>query len=197
MTSTVNLDCVSPLNDLPELVAAASAGQPVAWSRLVERFNPLISAVTRRYRLTPSDASDVRQTVWLRLVEHIEDLREPLALPGWLATTTKNEAQRVLSARRRVYLVDPQTESTTLDRTGYLDLDENLLRQEKQAAVHAGLDELRPEHRDLLILLFADTEFSYQEISRKLGIPTGSIGPTRARSLRKMHATTAIRVLAS
>jgi DNA-directed RNA polymerase specialized sigma24 family protein len=103
----------------------------------------------------------------------------------------------VISARRRVYLVDPQTESTTLDRTGYLDLDENLLRQEKQAAVHAGLDELRPEHRDLLILLFADTEFSYQEISRKLGIPTGSIGPTRARSLRKMHATTAIRVLAS
>ena len=94
------------------------------------------------------------------------------------------------------YLVDPQTEST-LDRTGHLDLDENLLRQERQAAVHAGLDELRPEHRDLLILLFADPEFSYQEISRKLGIPTGSIGPTRARSLRKLHATTAIRALAS
>ena len=111
MTSTVDLDCVSPLIDLPELVAAASAGQPVAWSRLVERFTPLISAVTRRYRLAPSDASDVRQTVWLRLVEHIEDLREPRALPGWIATTTRNEAQRVISARRRVYLVDPQTES--------------------------------------------------------------------------------------
>ena len=164
---------------------------------LVERFNPLISAVTRRYRLAPSDASDVRQTVWLRLVEHIEDLREPRALPGWIATTTRNEAQRVLSARRRVHLVDPQVQSHRLDRPSHVDLDENLLRQETQAAVHAGLNELRPEHRDLLILLFADPELSYQEISRKLGIPTGSIGPTRARSLQKLHATTPIRLLAS
>jgi len=196
MTSTVDLDCASPFTGLPELVAAASAGQPAAWSRLVERFTPLISAVIRRYRLTPSDISDVRQTVWLRLVEHIEDLREPRALPGWIATTTKNEAQRVASACRRVHLVDPQVESR-LDRTGHVELDETLLRQERQAAVHAGLDELRPEHRDLLILLFADPGFSYQEISRQLGIPIGSIGPTRARSLRKLHATTAIRVLAS
>ncbi len=196
MTSTVDLDCASPLNGLRELVAAASAGRPAAWSRLVERFNPLISAVTRRYRLAPSDAGDVRQTVWLRLVEHIEDLREPRALPGWIATTTRNGAQRVASARRRVHLVDPQMESI-LDRTGHVDPDENLIRQERQAAVHAGLDELRPEHRDLLILLSADPEFSYQEISRHLGIPTGSIGPTRARSLRKLHATNAIRRLAS
>ena len=137
MTSTVDLDCASPLNGLPELLAAASAGRPDAWYRLVERFNPLISAVTRRYRLAPSDAGDVRQTVWLRLVEHIEDLREPRALPGWIATTTRNEARRVVSARRRVHLVDPQMEST-LDRTGHVDPDENLIRQERQAAVHAG-----------------------------------------------------------
>ncbi len=185
MTVAVASQGVSPPIDLPELVAAAAAGHQVAWAGLVERFGPLISSLIGRYRLAPSDASDVRQTVWLRLVEHIENLREPRALPGWITTTTRNEAQRVLTARRRVYLVDAQMEST-LDRTGYVDLDENLLRQERQAAVHAGLDELRPEHRDLLILLFADPEVSYQEISRKLGIPTGSIGPTRARSLRKL-----------
>jgi RNA polymerase sigma factor (sigma-70 family) len=195
MTSPVDLDCAPPLADLPELVTAASAGQPAAWRRVVERFNPLISAVTHRYRLAPSDVSDVRQTVWLKLVEHIEDLREPRALPGWIVATTRNEAQRVLSARRRVRLVDPQID-TTLDRTEHADLDENLLRQERQAAVHAGLDELRLEHRDLLILLFADPEFSYHEISLKLGIPTGSIGPTRARILRKLHATDAVRALA-
>ena len=196
MTDTADFDCVSPLIGLPELVAAASAGQPAAWNNLVERFTPLISAVTHRYRLAPSDASNVRQTVWLRLVEHISAIREPRALPGWIATTTRNEAQRVVSARHRVRLVDPQTEST-LDRTGHIDLDENLLRQERQAAVHAGLDELRPEHRGLLTLLFTDPEPSYQEISRQLGIPTGSIGPTRSRSLKKLHATTAIRALTS
>ncbi len=186
MTVAVASQGVSSPIDLPELVAAAAAGHQVAWAGLVERFGPLISSLIGRYRLAPSDASDVRQTVWLRLVKHIGNLREPRALRCWIITTTRNEAQRVLSARRRVYLVDPQMESTTLDRAGDVDLDEILLRQERRAAVHAGLDELRHKHRDLLILLFADPEVSYQEISRKLGIPTGSIGPTRARSLRKL-----------
>ena len=71
------------------------------------------------------------------------------------------------------------------------------LRFETQAAVRAGLNELRPEHRDLLMLLFADRELTYQQISRELGIPTGSIGPTRARILEKLHATEPIRILAS
>jgi RNA polymerase sigma factor (sigma-70 family) len=196
MTLPVDLDRVSPATVLPDLVAAAAAGNQAAWAGLVERFAPLISSVIRRYRLAPADAGDVRQTVWLRLVEHIGDLREPRALPGWIATTTRNEAQRVMAARRRVHPVDPQVQSR-LDRPSHVDLDENLLRLEAQAAVHAGLNELRPEHRDLLTLLFADPELSYQQISRELGIPTGSIGPTRARSLQKLHATTPIRLLAS
>jgi RNA polymerase sigma factor (sigma-70 family) len=197
MTIPVELERVSPSIGLPELVAAAVAGRQAAWAGLVERFAPLISSVIRRYRLAPSDAGDVRQTVWLRLVEHIEDLREPLALPGWIATTTRNEAQRVLSARQRIHLVDPQVQSRRLERPSHVDLDENLVRLETQAAVHAGLNELRPEHRDLLTLLFADPELSYQQISQQLGIPTGSIGPTRARGLQKLHATTPIRLLAS
>ena len=196
MNIPLDLDPDSSATDLPELVAAAAAGHQGAWAGLVERFAPLIASVTRRYRLPPSDAGDVQQTVWLRLVEHIGDLREPRALPGWIATTTRNEAQRVVSARRRVHLVDPQVQSR-LDRPSHVDLDGELLRRETQAAVHAGLNELRSDHRDLLTLLFADAELSYRQISRTLGIPTGSIGPTRARSLRKLHATTPIRLLAS
>ena len=111
MTIPVELERVSPSLASPNWWQQPSRGNQAAWAGLVERFAPLISSVIGRYRLAPSDAGDVRQTVWLRLVEHIEDLREPLALPGWIATTTRNEAQRVLSARRRIHLVDPQVQS--------------------------------------------------------------------------------------
>jgi len=181
---------------LPELVAAAVAGNRAAWDTLVARFAPLVTSVTRRFGLTPSDADDVRQTVWLRLVEHLADLREPRALPGWIATTARREALRILSGRRRVEVVDPQTD-TRLDTFTTDEPDENLLRAERRQAVHAGLAELHAPQRDLLQLTVADTDNSYRQISRRLGIPIGGIGPTRARCLRKLRNTAPLQALAS
>ena len=74
---------------------------------------------------------------------------------------------------------------------------EDLLRQERRRAVRDGLAELKPEQRELLLLLHAEPPVSYQEISRRLGIPTGSIGPTRARCLEKLRRTSALRLLAA
>jgi RNA polymerase sigma factor (sigma-70 family) len=182
-------------SDLPELVAAAVSGNRAAWNSLVERFAPLITSVIRRFRLTESDADDVRQNTWLRLVEHLEGIREPRALPGWIVTTTRNEALRVLSARRRVEPADPQIDDR-LDTINNEDLATNLLLAERRQAVRAGLAELRSEHRELLLLV-SDPEISYRQISRRLGIPTGSIGPTRARCLQKLRDTTTLRALAS
>ena len=182
-------------SDLPELVAAAVSGNRAAWNRLVERFSPLVTSVIRRFRLTESDADDVRQNTWLRLVEHLEYIREPRALPGWIVTTTRNEALRVLSARRRVEPVDPQVDDR-LDPINDEDLATNLLLTERRQAVRAGLAELRSEHRELLLLV-SDPEISYRQISRRLGMPTGSIGPTRARCLQKLKDTTTMQALAS
>ena len=81
---------------LPELVALALQGNQRAWQDLVQRYSPLVSSVIRRYRMNDSDADDVRQNLWMRLVEHLKDIREPRALPGWVMTTTRNEAIRVL-----------------------------------------------------------------------------------------------------
>jgi RNA polymerase sigma factor (sigma-70 family) len=195
MEAVIDPTLVVPAASLPELVAAAVTGQVEAWTAIVERFAPLVYSVVRGYPLSPSDASDVQQTLWLRLVEHLKDIREPRALPGWIVITTRNEVRRVLAKRRGIEPVDPQLDPR-LDRPCPAELDENLLRWERRNALLAGLAELQPDDRELLTLLFAEPEIPYRQISARLGIPTGSIGPTRARCLRKLRATTPVRALA-
>ncbi|MBG0564654.1 RNA polymerase sigma factor [Actinoplanes aureus] len=168
------------------LVAAAGEGDAGAWKALVERYAPLVGSVIVRHRLYGADAEDVAQTVWLRLVEHLRDLREPRALPMWLITISRNECVRVLKAGRRLRPVDPTTENDM-----YLgevaEPDQALLDGERNQALLAAFAELSDRHRELLLLLTADPPFSYSEISRRLGVPVGSIGPTRARALRHLR----------
>ena len=196
MTAPASSRSSSTAAALPELVAAAVTGNRTAWDTLVQRFAPLITTVTRRFGMTPSDADDVRQNVWLHLVEHLTDIREPRALPGWIVTTTRREALRVLSARRRVEVVDPQTDPR-LDTATTSEPDANLLQAERREAVHAGLAELQAPQRNLLLLTFADSDNSYRQISRRLDIPIGSIGPTRARCLHKLRNIAPLQALAS
>ena len=88
------------------LVTRARNGERQAWDALVERYAPLIWSICRRYRLEAADAEDAAQNVWLKLVDHLDKLRDPAALPGWLATTTRRECGRIAahgpaSLRRR------------------------------------------------------------------------------------------------
>lgn len=83
------------------LVVRATAGDEGAWNEIVERYAPLVWSICGRYQLGREEIDDVGQTVWLLLVEKIGSLREPAALPGWLATTTQRECLRVLQAARR------------------------------------------------------------------------------------------------
>ena len=186
-----------PSSDLTELVVAAVDGSRSAWNVLVARFSPLVTALTRRFGLNHSDAEDVAQTVWLRLVEHLARLREPRALPGWIATTTRNESLRVLSAQNRVDLVDPQTDARLDTTTSDDDVAMNLLLAERRQAVNAGLEVLRAPQRELLLLTVADPQMSYRQISQRLSMPTGSIGPIRARCLKTLKNTPPLRALAS
>jgi len=182
---------------LADTVAAARGGDRGAWDSLVERYMPLVLGVAVRFRLSAEDVADVSQAVWLRLVEHLDDIREPRALPGWIVTTTKNEALRLLKARQRTVPVDPLTGTTLDDPSGGAELAEDLLRLERHQALRDGLRELRPGHRALLQLLLNDPPLSYDEISRRLSMPKGSIGPTRARCLEELRGTSALRALLS
>ncbi len=180
--------------ELGDLVARARAGDQAAWNTLVDRFLPLVNSVITRFRLSAADGDDVNQTVWLRLVEHLGDLREPRALPGWLVTTTRNEALRVIRLRGRATPVDPQ--GGAFERIGEQpDVDDALIRDERAEALRAALLELPAARRELIELLLTDPPVSYDEISAKLGIPKGSIGPTRARALEQLRNTRAMRAL--
>jgi RNA polymerase sigma factor (sigma-70 family) len=173
--------------DVADLVHAAHSGDQSAWEQLLRRFKPLICSVIRSYRLSASDAEDVSQLVWLRLVEHLGNIREPRALPGWIVTTTRRECLRLLSASRHTISFDGCT-----DQCGPLfaqepDFDEGLWRMQCHQALHQGLAGLSEHQRQLLLLLTADPAPSYDELSRRLGMPRGSIGPTRARALRRLR----------
>lgn len=180
---------------LPVLVAAAREGDHHAWDSIVGRFLPLVNAIIGLHRLAGADRDDVSQTVWLRLVEHLDQLREPAALPGWIRTTTRHECLRILAARGRTRPVDPQ-EGHGLDVVEPAVVDDGLLAAERRQALREALAELPAGRRELLLLLLTDPPLGYAEISARLGIPVGSIGPTRARALEQLRATQALRGLA-
>lgn len=179
-------------SEVSRLVRASASGSETAWNELVRRYSPLVMAVTRTYQLTADDAKDVSQTVWLRLVENLANLREPDALPGWLATTTQRECIRQLRQGRRVMPVDPHTDGA-LQLCETVDPDTDILRAELHQALRDGLADLPERDQALLKLRAADPPKSYEEISQILGMPIGSIGPTLRRSLDRLRETSAMR----
>jgi RNA polymerase sigma factor (sigma-70 family) len=175
------------------LVAAAQSGDSAAWSALVDRYAPLVWNVCWRYRLSQADAADVSQTVWLRLVERLDAVRDPEALAGWLVTTTRREALRVLAQARRQAPGGIAADLDIADDTEATEPARGLLTMERQEAVLAALAELSDPIRRLLLMLAADPPKPYSEISATLGIPIGSIGPTRMRGLERLRRSLAAR----
>lgn len=171
------------------LVTRAAGSDEGAWHEIVDRYAPLVWSVCARYQLTGTDIEDVGQTVWLGLVEQLTSasLREPAALPGWLATTTARECLRVLRVRGRyeVFGSDPDDGGVPVEPDAAV-IEEEILLAERNALLRAALAELPDSERRLFDLLLRDPPLSYAEIARTLGIRQGSIGPTRQRSLRRL-----------
>jgi RNA polymerase sigma factor (sigma-70 family) len=175
------------------LVTRAADDDQQAWDELIERYAPLVWAICTRYRLSNHDIEDVGQSVWLLLVEQLGRLREPAALPGWLATTTKRECLRIVAATRKSqYLGSAVDDSAFADERA---IDEEILIAERNAALRAGFAELPLHGQHLLAMLFRDPPCSYSEISATLGIPIGSIGPQRARCLARLRQSSALTAL--
>lgn len=172
--------------DVARLVRRAAEGDRRAWERLVDQFARLIWSITREFRLTESDAADVAQTTWLRLLEHIDRIEYPDRVGSWLAATARNECLRSLAMHKRVVVGH---DSADLDNAAALepDVDARLIADERAQVVHDAMSSLPRRWQRLLELLMADPPVSYAEISDQLGLPIGSIGPTRGRCLARLR----------
>lgn len=167
-------------------VREAIAGSQDAWDALVERFSGLVWSIARAQLPDASDASDVSQTVWLRLAEHIGELRDPEKIGAWLAATTRNEAMRV--QKRRQYQV-PVSHQRLLrvPEVNPRQPDAAVVAAEESAALWKAFSSLGEACQTLLRMLISDPAPSYAVVSEALGLPIGSIGPTRSRCLSHLR----------
>jgi len=183
-----SLDIAAPADDddITAVVRRAGGGDMHAWNLLVDQYGRLIWSITARFKLIESDAADVVQTTWMRLIEHIDRIEQPDRIGSWLASTARNECLRHVAARKRLVLVHEDAEFDGVDYHGP-DVDEALLAAESAQVVRDAMAHLPAQWQQLLELLMADPPISYAEISDQLGLPVGSIGPTRGRCLAKLR----------
>lgn len=167
-------------------VRRAATGDLQAWSRLVDQYSRLIWSITASFKLAESDAADVVQTTWMRLIEHIDRIEQPARIASWLASTARNECLRHVAARKRIVLVDEDVEFDGASHHGP-EIDEGLLARERARDVREAMSHLPAQWQRLMELLMSDPPVSYAEISDQLGLPIGSIGPTRGRCLAKLR----------
>ena len=179
-----------------DLVMRARDGDQQAWDAIVERYSSLVWGICRRYRLARSDAEDAGQAVWLQLMDHIGQIRDPAALPGWLATTTGRECGQLVRAARRTSPPGRVPDAEDIPDEQAAKADDELLAAERHAALREALADLPPPCQRLIALLAQDPPLPYAQISARLGIPVGSIGPTRRRCLAKLRRHPAIAALA-
>lgn len=166
----------------PELIQACLRGDQAAWKELVTRYGRLVYSIPRRSGLSAVDAEDVFQNVFAIALKRLESLRNQQSLAAWLITVTRHETERV-GARRITteeldeWLEDEQATPQT-----------QVQQWERQHIVHLALERLEKTCRELLMALFLEPDpASYEQIARQLGIPLGSIGPTRARCFKKLE----------
>jgi len=168
------------------LVDAARRGDQAAWDALVARHGGRIWAVARAHRLGSADAEDIFQVTFLRLVTHIDTIRDASKVGAWLATTARHECLRIL---RRAGRSVPSGDDDVLESPDPLlpPLDSALLADERHVALWDALARLSGPCQRLIRVLMADPEPTYEEVSQLLDMPIGSIGPTRGRCLKHLR----------
>jgi len=171
---------------LGRLLLRARAGDRRALDEIIDRLMPLVWNVARAQGLDRESASDVAQTSWVQLLEHLDSIRSPEALAAWLVTVTRREARRVRTVQRRTELVEPESLSDRPDPAG--DIESQIAAQEAYLTLWRNLRKLSPRCQELLrIVAFVDRP-DYRVVAEVLDMPRGSIGPNRGRCLSKLRA---------
>src|SRR5215204_4281702 len=173
-----------------QLVLACRRGDQVAWEKLILRYQRLIYAIPLRAGLDEDEAAEIFQDVFTTLFQKLNEIEEPERLQAWLVTTARRKTWRTISKMRGQPGSDAKADEQAQEAAAIPDEaplpDEQLMILEEQHRIRMALSVLDPRCRTLLQMLFYLPEPpSYAEIAAALGIPEGSIGPTRARCLGK------------
>ena len=169
---------------LAHLTREAAAGGEDAWRALVALLDPMLHSIARGYRLCDADADDVVQITWGRALLHLDRLDDPGAVAGWLAVTARREAMRTLQRGvRELPAAEPPEPRASAPAPEALAFE-----RERGSELHAAIARLSGRQRELMDLLVHRPELSYEEVSRELGMPVGSIGPTRERAFERLRA---------
>jgi RNA polymerase sigma factor (sigma-70 family) len=174
-----------------DLVLACRRGDQVAWEKLVRRYQRLIYAIPRRAGLSEDDAAEIFQDVFTTLFEKLNDIQEPDKLQAWLVTTTRRRTLRTLSRMLGRAISSDDENDRANEAEAIRDQsplpDEQLLILEEQHLIRTAVSQLDERCQTLVQLLYYQREHpSYAEVAKALGVPEGSIGPTRARCLAKL-----------
>lgn len=173
-------------NDVAAAVRRAADGDRVAWDTLVEAFTPYLFAVASTFRLGSADTAEVVQTTWLRLVEHLDTIHRPEAVGGWLATTARREALRLVRTRGREQLTGDVEIVAELSAGGQSEPEQHAIDADRGRLLRRAFSRL-PENCQVLLHLLTIGLLSYAEIAAQLEMPIGSIGPTRGRCLDRLR----------
>lgn len=173
-----------------QLVSACRRGDQLAWERLIRRYQRLIYAIPLRAGLDADHAAEIFQDVFTTLFQKLNDLEQPEKLHAWLVTTTRRKTLHAISkaqAQQSHLISEEEPEVSTSIRDEAPLPDEQLLILEEQHRIRTALSSMDDRCKTLLQMLFYASEPpSYADIAKSLGIPEGSIGPTRARCLAKL-----------
>jgi RNA polymerase sigma factor (sigma-70 family) len=168
------------------LLDAARGGSEDALGQITTELSPMLWHVARAAGLGTDDAEDVVQTVWERLLSHLADIRVPQALVGWLVVTTRHEAWRMRSNGRRQLPADQDWLTELPDRAA--GTEDQIVLDEQQRALWRAVGKLSAPCQELLRIVAFVPRPDYQTVSAALGMPVGSIGPTRGRCLEKVRS---------
>jgi len=172
-----------------DLIRRCLAGSAGAWQRLLDNYEGLVYSIPLRYGLSRDDAADVAQITFTILIQSLPTLSEDSRLGPWLATVARRHTWRLLERNRRE-TASERLEDTRLAQSAVLlgkhDAD-SIEHWELTEWLDTGLSKISESCRELLLALYFQPEQpSYAEIVDRLGMPLGSIGPTRARCLKRL-----------
>ena len=163
-------------------------GRPEAMSHLVDRTTPLLWHVARSQGLSGTQAEDVVQNTWLRLIQHSASITDPQGVLKWLLTTARREAWAVTRRARREEVRDDVCEAVTAARPPEDDTMDVVLRSQDQSLLWRHVRDLPERCQTLLRVIALADRPDYAQVAEALGMPVGSIGPTRGRCLAKLRA---------